>query len=140
MVAWLPFGGLSTARGRDSEDSVVAGDSGDGGDGSEPVVSFGLDTGGGKEAKSACAYSRIDSSVFAEGNEGETKQSIQPKSQVTRKSKKKKRTRRYPLDTQHILPRIFRYLDYLRLRTGHTDILPSTNRPQQVIWLQRTAN
>ena len=90
MVAWLPFGGLSTARGRDSEDSVVAGDSGDGGDGSEPVVSFGLDTGGGKEAKSACAYSRIDSSVFAEGNEGETKQSIQPKSQVTRKSKKKK--------------------------------------------------
>ena len=46
---------------------------------------------GGKEVKSTFAYSRIDSSVLAEGNEGEAEK-------------------------------------------------PSTNRPQQVIWLQRTAD
>jgi hypothetical protein len=76
VVAWVPFGGLSTAGGRDSEDSVVAGDSGDGDDGSEPVLLFELDTGGGKEAKSACAYSRIDSNVLADGNEGEAERLI----------------------------------------------------------------
>ena len=69
-MAWVPFGGFSTAGEKDSGDSGVAGD------GSEPLLSFDLDTGGGKEAKSACAYSRIDSNVLAEGKEGETEQSI----------------------------------------------------------------
>jgi hypothetical protein len=82
------LGGLSTAGGRDSGDSRVAGDSGDGGDGPESVLLFDLGTGGGKEAKSDCAYSRIDSSVLAEGIEGEAEWSIYKFNKEGRRSKR----------------------------------------------------
>jgi len=139
-MARVPFKGSPTAEGSGDSgdsDSGLTGDSGDGDDGPEPVLSFDLGTGGGKEAKRVCAYSRIDSSVLAEGNEGEA---ITNSTQKGRRKSKKERTRRYALYTHHILPLFFGYFNYLRLRTRHTNILSSTNRPQQVIRLQRTAH
>ena len=128
-IAKVSFKGSPTAEESDSgdSDSGLTGDSGDGDNGPEPVLSFDLGTGGGREAKSVCAYSRIDSRVLADGNEDEDEAITNSTQNGRTKSKK------------HILLLFFGYFNHLRLRTRHTNILSSTNGPQQVVRLQRTA-
>jgi hypothetical protein len=70
VVAWIPLAGLPIGGGGGGSGFTEGGDEG------SLEFDSSLDVGTGKEANSACAYSRTDSSELT-GDEGEAEQSRQ---------------------------------------------------------------